>query len=256
MSMEVIFLGVGSSGGTPVIGCDCATCTGGHPRNQRTRASVHIKVNGIGLQIDTGPDLRLQALRENIRRVDAVLFTHQHADHLNGIDDLRAFCYWQQQVIPVYGPAFTMADIESRFGYALLPPNGHWDKPTLSVNPLHGPLTIAGVEVIPIPVLHGKWPIYAYRIGDFAWLTDVSDIPASSLPLLRGLKVLAIDCLRQKPHPTHLSMGEALQWIERIGAESSYLIHMTHELDYLDSVATLPDNVFMAWDGLRLQLHA
>lgn len=247
-------MGVGSSGGTPVIGCSCITCVSTDPRNQRSRCSAHIIVDGVHLQIDTGPDFRSQCLREKIPRVDAVLYTHQHADHLNGIDDLRAFCYRQKAVIPLFGPAFTMHDIAQRFAYALQAPSDHWEKPVLSVTAVDEVFEVQGVRITPIPVLHGQWPILAYRIGDFAWLTDVSDIPESSLALLRGVKVIALDCLRERPHPTHLSRLEALHWAERIGAETCWLIHMTHELDYHAGSADLPAGVQMAWDGLRIRI--
>lgn len=250
--VELIFLGVGSSGGTPVIGCECAACRSSDARNQRTRCAAHVVVNGVHLHIDTGPDFRTQCLREKIPRIDAVLYTHQHADHLNGIDDLRAYCYRQKAVIPLFGPEFTMRDIAQRFGYALQPPGEHWEKPVLSVNAVDAPFDFLGVTITPIRVMHGQWPILGWRIGDVAWLTDVSDIPDTSLPLLQGLKVLALDCLRERPHPTHLSRTEALQWAARIGAEQTWLIHMTHEVDYTSASTGLPAGVHMAWDGLRI----
>lgn len=252
--MEIIFLGTGSSGGTPVIGCQCAACRSGHPRNQRSRCSAHVVVDGVHLQIDTGPDFRSQCLRERIARIDAVLYTHQHADHLNGIDDLRAYCYWQKAVIPLYGPEFTVRDIGQRFAYALQPPTEHWEKPVLSAQAVEQPFMVKGVRIVPIRVMHGQWPILGYRIGDFAWLTDVSDIPAASLPLLQGLRVLALDCLRERPHPTHLSRQQALEWAARIGAQETWLIHMTHEVEYESASQGLPEGVHMAWDGLRLHL--
>lgn len=253
-SVEAIFLGTGSSGGTPVIGCHCAACTSTNPRNRRSRCSAHVIADGVHLQIDTGPDFREQCLRERIARVDAVLYTHQHADHLNGIDDLRAFCYLQRGVIPLYGPDYCMRDIRERFAYALQAPSAFWEKPVLSAQPVEQPFEVGGVTIVPIRVMHGAWPILGYRIGDFAWLTDVSDIPPESLELLQGVKVLALDCLRERPHPTHLSRAQALAWAERIGAEQTWLIHMTHEVDYDAVASTLPPGVFMAWDGLRLAI--
>lgn len=253
IDVELIFMGVGSSGGTPVIGCNCPACVSNDPRNQRSRCAAHIVANGVHFQIDTGPDFRAQCLREKIPRVDAVLYSHQHADHLNGIDDLRAFCYHQKAVIPVYGPDFTLQDIHKRFGYTLHEPTGHWEKPTLALQSAAMPFEVNGVTVTPIPVLHGTWPILGYRIGNVAWLTDVSDIPESSIALLQGLDVLALDCLREKPHPTHLSRQQALAWAQRLGAKTTYLIHMTHEMEYETSSRDLPDNVVMAWDGLRVK---
>ncbi len=253
--MEVVFLGTGSSAGTPVIGCGCKTCLSADPRNQRTRCSIALKVEGGAvLLVDTGPDLRLQALREKLTRVDAVLYTHYHADHLNGLDDLRSFCHLQRQPIPVYGNEATMQGIVQRFGYAF--PHHeqhHWDKPVLKAHAIDGPFVAGGVDVVPVPVMHGKhYEILAYRIGKMAYLTDVSDISPASLEKLRGLDYLLLDCLRYRPHPTHFSMEEAVAWAEKIGARETYLIHMTHELEFSELSALLPANVRPAYDGLRL----
>ena len=254
MSLEVIVLGCGSSAGTPVIGCRCATCSSDNPRNRRTRASVAVRANGTTFLIDTGPDLRLQALREQIDRIDAVLYTHQHADHLNGIDDLRAYCFHQRGAIPLFGNAFTLGDIQQRFSYAFFPPNNHWDKPVLQAHPVEQPFCIHGVTVTPIPVWHGKWPIFGYRIGNFAYITDVSEIPARSMALLEGLDVLLLDSLRLVPHPTHFSFDQAAEQANRIGAQQTWLIHMTHELAYQAMCDRLPRHIRPAHDGLRILL--
>ncbi|MDO8892998.1 MAG: MBL fold metallo-hydrolase [Sulfurimicrobium sp.] len=253
--MEVIFLGTGSSAGTPVIGCGCDTCLSADPRNQRTRCSIALKMeHGAVLLVDTGPDLRLQALREKLTRVDAVLYTHYHADHLNGLDDLRSFCHLQRQPIPVYGNEATMLGIVQRFGYAFpRHEQHHWDKPVLRAHAIDAPFIAGGVEVVPVPVMHGKYEILAYRIGNMAYLTDVSDISPASLEKLQGLDYLLLDCLRYRPHPTHFSMEEAVAWAEKIGARETYLIHMTHELEFSELSALLPANVRPAYDGLRLR---
>ncbi|MDP2963198.1 MAG: MBL fold metallo-hydrolase [Sulfurimicrobium sp.] len=254
--MEVIFLGTGSSAGTPVIGCGCDTCLSTDPRNQRTRCSIALRMeDGAVLLVDTGPDLRLQALRENLTRVDAVLYTHYHADHLNGLDDLRSFCHLQRQPIPVYGNEATMQGIVQRFGYAFpRHEQHHWDKPVLKAHAIDASFVAGGVNVVPVPVMHGKhYEILAYRIGNMAYLTDVSDISPASLEKLRGLDYLLLDCLRYRPHPTHFSMEEAVAWAEKIGARETYLIHMTHELEFSELSALLPANVRPAYDGLRLQ---
>ena len=253
--MEIIFLGTGSSAGTPVIGCGCDTCLSPDPRNQRTRCSIAVRMDdGAVLLVDTGPDLRLQALREKLTRVDAVLYTHYHADHLNGLDDLRSFCHLQRQPIPVYGNEVTLQGIVQRFGYAF--PHHeqhHWDKPVLKAHTIDAPFIAGGVEVIPVPVMHGKYEILAYRIGNMAYLTDVSDISAASMEKLQGLDCLLLDCLRYRPHPTHFSLAEALAWAERIGARETWLIHMTHELEYSELNAQLPAGIRPAYDGLHLQ---
>lgn len=253
--MQLIFLGVGSSAGTPVIGCNCKTCTSTNPRNQRTRCSAAVVgPSGETILIDTGPDLRQQALRENIKRIDAVLYTHTHADHLHGIDDLRSFCQLNRRQIPLYGSLEHMTTIASRFGYALREPGDYWDLPVLSATQVDEPFSLFGLEITPIPVKHGRSIIYGYRIGNMAYLTDVSEIPDSSLALLSGLDVLLLDCLRYKPHPTHINLEQSLEYAGRIGAGSTYLIHMTHQLEYTEVSEKLPPCVYVGHDGLRITI--
>jgi phosphoribosyl 1,2-cyclic phosphate phosphodiesterase len=253
--LQLIVLGVGSSAGTPVVGCDCDTCNSANPRNNRTRSSCAIETDsGEIILIDTGPDLRLQALRENIRRVDAVLYTHVHADHLNGIDDLRAFCQIQQMQIPLYGNAHTIDNISSRFGYALRDPGISWDMPVLRAQAVNVPIEVCGELVVPIPVKHGRSTILGWRIRNFAYLTDVSEIPAESLELLHGLDVLLLDCLRYKSHHTHINVEQSVAYAGHIGARQTYLIHMTHEIEYAALQEKLPQGVNVGFDGLRLSL--
>lgn len=251
--MEVIFLGVGSSTGTPVIGCGCATCTSIDPRNQRTRCSLAIRTDSDGMiLIDTGPDLRLQALRERLLRVDAVLYTHAHADHMHGIDDLRNFCHLQKQVIPVYGNEATMASVTQRFGYAFTPPGKHWNKPKLNAHVADGRFEAAGAAIVPIPLLHGREEILGYRINNIAYLTDVSHIPDSSLALLKGLDLLVLGCLHYRPHGAHIHFDQAVEYAAEIAAQETRLIHMTHEVEYSELSSRLPPDVRVAFDGLRL----
>jgi phosphoribosyl 1,2-cyclic phosphate phosphodiesterase len=251
--MQLTLLGVGSSAGTPVLGCNCKTCISPDPRNTRSRCSVAITApSGEVILIDTGPDLRQQALREGMLRVDAVLYTHTHADHLHGIDDLRSFCQLQRKQIPLYGSPEHMTVIATRFGYALREAGDYWDLPVLSVNPLEQPAQICGAMVIPIPAKHGRSTVYGYRIGGFAYFTDVSEIPDQSLALLQGLEVLLLDCLRYKPHHTHINLEQSLMYAARIKAANTYLIHMTHEMEYAELSAQLPANVYVGYDGLRL----
>lgn len=257
--MQLILLGVGSSAGTPAIGCRCNTCTSSNPRNTRTRcSSALVAPNGEVILIDTGPDLRQQALRENIQRVDAVLYTHTHADHLHGIDDLRSFCQINRQQIPLYGCKEHMDVIATRFAYTLRNPGeygDYWDLPVLSTNLIEGPFELFGVKITPIPVKHGRSTILGYRIGNMAYLTDVSEIPDASMNLLAGLDVLLLDCLRYKPHHTHINLEQSLAYAERIGARDTYLIHMTHELEYAEVSANVPSRVHVGYDGLRLELE-
>lgn len=252
--MQLTLLGVGSSAGTPVIGCECKTCTSPDPRNKRTRCSAAITTaNGEVILIDTGPDLRQQALRENLKRVDAVLYTHTHADHLNGIDDLRSFCQLNRHQIPLYGSLEHMNTIGAHFGYTLREPGDYWDLPVLSTNQVNEPFSLFGQQIIPVPIKHGRANIYGYRIGKMAYLTDVSEIPESSLEMLDGLDILLLDCLRYTPHHTHINLEQSLAYAARIGAGKTYLMHMTHELEYAEVSALLPSSVYVGYDGLKLE---
>jgi phosphoribosyl 1,2-cyclic phosphate phosphodiesterase len=254
--MQLTMLGVGSSAGTPVVGCQCNTCLSEDPRNKRTRCSSLITLNsGEHILIDTGPDLRTQSLREQIQQVDAVLYTHTHADHLHGIDDLRAFCQLQRKQIPLYAKEDAVEHIKQKFGYVLREPSNFWDLPVLRIEPVQGPFQLFDTLITPIPVMHGKIQIFGYRIGKMAYLTDVSEIPETSFSLLTDLDLLLIDCLREAPHPTHIHIEQSLQYVSRINAKQSYLIHMTHELSYQDLTNKLPKSVFVGFDGLKLQFE-
>lgn len=249
----ITLLGVGSSGGSPALGCQCPTCTSDDPRNRRTRASAVIKVNGLTLLIDTGPDLRQQVLREQLLHIDAVLYTHPHADHLHGIDDLRAFCWLNKQAIPVYGNTLMAEHIKSRFSYTLLPPGQYWDKPVLTLHEIDDqPFCIGDTEIIPLPIMHGKWPILGFRIGNVAYVTDVSHIPDETYARLHGLDVLFLDCLRPVPHPTHFGVDQALDAAARIGARRTIFIHMTHELEYHALSARMPAGIEVGYDGMQV----
>ena len=251
--MQLTMLGVGSSAGTPTIGCQCETCLSTDLRNKRTRCSAAITLDsGEVILIDTGPDLRHQSLREGLNRVDAVLYTHTHADHLHGIDDLRGFCQIQRKQIPLYGKADTMDHIQRNFSYAIREPAEFWELPVLSVNPIEAPFQLFGVDIIPIPVKHGRLDILGYRIGNMAYLTDVSEISEQSLALLQGLDVLMLDCLRYKPHYTHINVEQSLAYASHIRARNTYFIHMTHEIEYQTLTNELPPDVHVAYDGLRL----
>jgi len=253
--MQITTLGVGSSAGTPMLGCRCDTCTSKNPKNNRTRCSSLITLeNGKNILIDTGPDLRQQSLRENITQIDAVLYTHTHADHLHGIDDLRAFCQLQKIQIPLYGSYATTAHIADKFGYTLREPGDFWELPVLKTYAVEKPFDLFNHTVTPIPIKHGHGDIFGYRIGNFAYLTDVSEIPASSFSLLEGLEVLFLDCLRHKPHFTHINLEQSLDYASQIKANSTYLIHMTHELEYASLSAQMPENVYVGYDGMKINV--
>jgi len=252
--MKIVFLGTGSSAGTPAIACHCPVCCSADPRNRRLRASILVQDGGTNLLVDTGPDLRQQMLRADVRTLSAVFYTHFHADHINGVDDLRAFNFAQKIVIPCHADERTATELVSRFRYCFLPPDITWAKPSLSMHRIASPQIFGGVAVTPIPVLHGHLPILGYRFNDAAYLTDLKTIPNSSLTLLQGLKVLILDCLHYEEHPTHLNVEEALYWARRIGAERIILTHMTHDIEYATLAAELPDTIIPAYDGMVVDL--
>lgn len=253
--MQLTMLGVGSSAGTPMIGCQCNTCKSPDKRNYRTRCSSVIELdNGKVILIDTGPDLRQQALREGLSRVDAVLYTHTHADHLHGIDDLRSFCQIQRSQIPLYGSPEAMRHIADKFGYTLREAYNFWDLPILKTNSVTTPFYLFDQLIIPIPVKHGNSDIYGYRIGNIAYITDISAIPENSCELLKGLDILLLDCLRYATHYSHINLEQSLAYASQIGAVKTYLIHMTHDMEYTTLSAQLPSGVFVGYDGLRLKL--
>lgn len=252
--MRVTFLGTGTSHGVPMIGCDCATCRSTDPRDTRLRPSILIETPDTHVLVDAGPDLRSQALTHRLSRVDAILFTHGHADHILGMDDVRRFNALKQGAMPCYGDAQTLDDIRHVFGYIFDPatPKGG-GLPQLELFRILGPFSLGRQEVQPIPLLHGRRPILGFRLGGFAYLTDCSEIPDESWSLLRDLDVLVLDALRERPHPTHFSLSEALAVAGRIGAARSYFTHMCHDLGHEATCARLPAGVTLAYDGLVLE---
>ena len=248
--VRLTVLGCGSSSGSPVIGCNCPTCCSDNPKNKRLRSSAWVQVGDISIVIDTGPDFRTQALRENIEHIDAVLYTHPHADHLHGIDDLRVYCFRQKGGIPVYSNQFTLDNITSRFGHAFLPVNKHWDKPVLQAKTVSRAFYIKGVKVTPIFVQHGSWTCCDFRIGNIAWLTDMKSISDKEIKKLRNLDYLFLDCLREEPYPSHLGWDEAMALAKKINAKQTYLIHMAHLMEYETSQKKCPPGVAIAYDGL------
>jgi phosphoribosyl 1,2-cyclic phosphate phosphodiesterase len=258
--VRITFLGTGTSHGVPMIGCDCATCRSSDSRDTRLRPSVFIESADAGVLIDAGPDLRAQALRHDIRRVDAILFTHGHADHILGMDDVRRFNALRANhkmagAMPCYGDAATLEDIRRMFSYVFDPatPKGG-GLPQLDLLEIDGPFAIADLDVLPVPVFHGARPILGFRFGSVAYLTDCSRIPETSWGLLEGLDVLVLDALRIRPHPTHFSLDEAVATAARIGAGRTLFTHMCHDLLHAATDARLPSGMALAYDGLVLQL--
>lgn len=253
--MIATFLGTGTSTGVPVVGCHCAVCTSPDEKNKRLRQSVRIEANGkIGL-IDTTPDLRAQLLRAPIPRLDFILFTHSHSDHIMGLDDIRPFNFRQREAIQAYANPMTAKAVRRAFSYIWNESQIGGGKPQLDLQEISGPFEHEGIRIIPIPVTHGDWTILGFRIGDFAYITDTNGIPDSSMLLLGGVRVLALDGLRPSPpHPTHFTIEEAVECAKKIGAEQTWLIHLTHEVDHEELERTLPEGVRLAYDGLRLEI--
>lgn len=253
--LDVTFLGTGTSTGVPVVGCGCRVCTSGEPKNQRLRQSVKIETNGKHFLIDTTPDLRLQLLRDPIPRLDFILFTHSHSDHLMGLDDIRPFNFRQREPIHAFANEWTARAIRRAFSYIWNDTQIGGGKPQLELHEVAAPFTHKGIAITPIPVSHGEWTILGYRIGDFAYITDTNGIPDASMKLLEGVEVLAIDGLRPAPpHPTHFTIDQAIDAARRIGAKKTWLIHLTHDIDHASFEKTLPEDVHLAYDGLRLQV--
>ena len=254
-SMRITFLGTGTSQGVPIINCDCAVCRSDDPRNKRMRCSVMIETKGKHLLIDTSMDMRNQFLKFPFPKIDAVLFTHAHADHIFGLDELRRFNYLQKQIIPVYGNTQTIEHIRSIFRYAFTAPDFVPGIPNISAHIVEDAFRIDDVAIRPIPLLHGDDEIFGFRIGRFAYCTDVSRIPESSYDLLGDLDVLVLDALRERKHPKHFSLSEAVTEAQKIGAKQTYFTHMSHILDHKRHGALLPKNCAFAYDGLVLHLN-
>jgi phosphoribosyl 1,2-cyclic phosphate phosphodiesterase len=253
---RVTFLGTGTSHGVPMIGCRCAVCRSDDPRDRRLRPSIHLAVDGgPAVLVDTATDLRQQALANGITRVDAVLFTHSHADHVMGLDELRRFNILGGRRLPVYADGRTAAELRRIFSYAFAPPAVEGGGvPELSLTEIDGGFEVEGLTVQPVPIFHGPQPILGFRIGRFAYLTDCNRVPETSMALLAGLDVLVLDALRHRPHPTHFSLGEAVEVATRIGAGQTLFTHICHDLPHAATCAALPAGMALAHDGQIVDL--
>jgi phosphoribosyl 1,2-cyclic phosphate phosphodiesterase len=254
---RVTFLGTGTSHGVPMIGCPCATCHSIDPRDSRLRPSIYIEVeDGPAVLIDTATDLRQQALRRGISRVDAILYTHSHADHVMGLDEVRRFNMLQRRAIPAYADARTGDDLRRTFAYVFdAAEQQGGGVPQIDLHTIDGSVAIGPLVVRPIPLLHGSRPILGYRFGSFAYLTDCNRIPPESWPLLTDLDILVLDALRHRPHPTHFTVAEALSVVERLTPRQTYLTHICHDLPHAATNAALPLGVELAYDGLTLDIE-
>ncbi|HEU4643590.1 MAG TPA: MBL fold metallo-hydrolase [Gemmatimonadaceae bacterium] len=258
--MKLTLLGTGTSFGVPQIGCACAVCRSPDPRDRRTRCAAVVETDaGTRLLIDTPPELRLQLTSAGIDDVDAVLFTHDHADHVHGIDDLRAISVRRGAALPMYGPAETLERLAARFPYIFddrMRPLPGTSKPEGQARPMREgePTRIGDAEVLPIAVPHGAATVFAYRIGPLAYVTDAKRLPPAALDALRGVRVLVINALFRTEHPTHLSIPEAVEAARAIGAERTFLTHLTHQTRHADLEAELPPGIAPAFDGLTIRI--
>jgi phosphoribosyl 1,2-cyclic phosphate phosphodiesterase len=241
----------------PVIGCGCAVCQSRDPKDKRGRCAawVHGPGQRPSLLIDTGPEFRAQALREGILRADAALYTHAHADHISGLDDLRVFGERQACKIPCYGNRQTLALIRERFGYVFRPTQKGGGKPQITLCPVAAPWVVAGLKVRPVPLWHGKLKTLGWRIGDMAYLTDTHRIPEASFGLLKGLRLLVLDALRPSPHPTHFSLPQAVAAARRIGAQRTLFTHITHQLPHAATCRSLPKGMALGFDGQSVEFN-
>jgi phosphoribosyl 1,2-cyclic phosphate phosphodiesterase len=258
LQAEIVILGSGTSMGVPTLGCTCNVCTSDDPRNTRSRPSIAIQWPSPGPEqtvlIDTGPDFRYQALRERIRHVDAVFYTHPHADHILGFDDLRPLSFRHNGGLPLYADDGTAEVLVRIFEYTFSPHANYPTRARVDLRRLndHDVAGVAGVRFQRVPLLHGNLLIAGFRFGSAAYLTDMSSIPEASLPLLEGLDVLIIDALRKQPHPSHANIDQALAWVERLRPGRAFFTHMSHELEHAETENELPSHVRLAYDGLRI----
>jgi phosphoribosyl 1,2-cyclic phosphate phosphodiesterase len=252
--VRLVFLGTGTSFGIPQVGCSCRVCTSSDPCDRRLRSSVLIETEGRRLLIDAPPELRLALVRARVSDLDAVFFTHAHADHVHGIDDLRAISARRHRPLDAWGPADTMRELEERFRYVF---DGATARPGTTKPELVSrvlapdePVDVAGVAVLPLRLPHGPTDVFGYRIGPVAYITDAKDVPAPARERLRGVQVLVLNALLEEPHPLHLSIAEAVTVAREVGARRTYLTHLTHNLSHQDLLARLPAGVEPAYDGL------
>ncbi len=254
MTLKLTILGSGTSTGVPVLGCHCEVCSSTEPRNNRTRCSVLLEWSDHKVLIDTATDFRQQALREGIEQIDSVLYTHAHADHVHGIDDLRTFTLRTGNAIPVYAARDVLDRIQVLFSYVFSETSVSGYRPRLQVNEVTGTFDLFGQKVTPIPLAHGSGESLGYRIGNLAYVVDCSAIPESSRALLEGLEVLVIDALRFREHEAHFSISEAIEVARQLRVPKTLLTHLTHDIDYSRHSAGLPEGIEFAYDGQTLTL--
>jgi len=252
---SIVVLGSGTSVGVPMIGCHCKVCTSTDPRDKRLRPSVLLRLGEKRILIDTSPDFRYQALRAGLERLDAVLYTHSHADHILGLDDVRPFNYMQKEEIPLYASGDTLPVLQEVFRYVFDGRTTQSTKPRVIAQIFSDdPIRVAGLEIRPIRAAHGKLTVYGFRFGDCAYLTDHSHIPPESLEKLTGLDVLFLEALRRNPHPMHSTLDQSLKTAEFLKPRRAFFTHISHDIGHAAIEATLPPNVFLAYDGLEIPI--
>lgn len=253
--MKITVLGSGTSTGVPMVGCNCRVCNSSDPRDRRSRASILLSAGGLNILVDTTTDLRSQMLRERIMSLDAVLFTHAHADHVNGIDDLRGFHFMTKRVLPCYGCSATMERLLRDFSYIFQRDAGGTHPALLDANVIEGPFELFGFMVKPVMLEHGPGTACGYRVGSFAYLSDCSAIPESSAALLEGVDTMIIDGLRWSSHPFHFNIEGAMAAARSLGVRRTILTHLTHEIMHSEGEHRLPDGVEFAWDGMSFEVQ-
>jgi phosphoribosyl 1,2-cyclic phosphate phosphodiesterase len=253
--LRVTFLGTGTSQGVPVIGCTCEVCTSLDYRDKRLRTSIFIEAGDQAFVVDTGPDFRQQMLRENVRRVDAVLFTHAHRDHTAGLDDVRAYNFMQQMDMPIFGTRPVLDQLRNEYAYAFAA-EYYPGIPRLTLNEINeGPFAINGVAITPLPVLHLKLPVMGFRIGDFSYITDANYIPSETFERLEGTRILVLNALQREKHISHFNLDEALEVVARVKPAKAFFTHISHKLGlHFDVSEKLPENVSLAYDGLQITI--
>jgi phosphoribosyl 1,2-cyclic phosphate phosphodiesterase len=252
--LKITFLGSGTSQGVPVIGCTCEVCQSLDYRDKRLRTSIRVEVDGQSFIVDTGPDFRQQMLRENIRRVDAVIFTHAHRDHTAGLDDVRAYNFLQEMDMPVYGTEPVLDQLRIEYAYAFAK-DAYPGIPRLTLNQIdNAPFSVNGVSITPLPVLHLKLPVLGFRFGNFSYITDANFIPEETMERLQGTETLVLNALQIQPHVSHFNLAEAVKMVDKIQPKKTYFTHISHKLGLHSYVEkNLPDDISLAYDGMEIQ---
>ena len=253
--MKITILGCGTSFGVPMIACKCPVCQSSDPRNKRLRSSILVSWDDKNVLVDTATDLRAQAIANGVEHIDAVVYTHPHAEHIHGIDELRRFNWLQGSSIPCYGSPETLKVLRDNFKYIFVLQGKPGWQPNLTTNEIDEPFDLFGMKVIPVEVMHGDLPIFGYRFGDFAYVTDFSEIPEESMDLLKGLEVMVLEALRTEPHPSHVTISQAMQYVEILKPERAIFTHMAHGFDYETVMKEMPSGVELAYDGMVIEIQ-